>query len=450
MPQSKLRFSIEGFDLDKQLLLVVVHDETVHLQKTICRSVHDLKQINRDSKPGKLNRNRYLKLSSEPAHDCALPLKCYLTISQQSWTIGSVGFQLNYTRSISMLESWLIDTYQRLEDCDRTWFVCDDLYAQRMADIRSKRDFYSRPKKLQQFFANEVDIARVVELATDALCSTCLQRTLFLEPSCGDGRVMGALLQTFPKVRHVVGCEIDQTTACRAASRLASFGDICMAQSFSSIIVGDFLQSSLSAVLPLVQPSVGGRTHVIAFGCPPYFDYRHSEARNSTNSDNSLFSFVPPTKTEASDLDFKTGPPESMTTSVAPNIEIGAKPNSNNSKFDYTLQFMKQCADQWQCARVVFLLPTRCGKPGFVDRATSCLNNNNDDDATNSNRQPTIHCPTRNITTKHCALCSLKECAESSQKVRWHLLSSVAAESEFELVDRKVRQPSIVQVWQLC
>ncbi|KAL7551062.1 hypothetical protein ACHAWF_014263 [Thalassiosira exigua] len=165
----------------------------------------------------------------------------------------------NYTCSsaedtVAMAEAWAI--FCRLEDSDNL-VVPSGI---------SKEDSKSmNPATLGQYFASEENSNIVVRSALKLLSSMehIDGRLVFLEPSCGDGRILNGLLEALDKpgfgTRRVVGLDIDPVSIEKAKERLS--------QSTVTLLCADFLSLEKHIILSRVHKP---DEVLVVLGGPPY------------------------------------------------------------------------------------------------------------------------------------------------------------------------------------
>jgi hypothetical protein len=334
-----------------------------------------------------------------------------------------------YTKSVWMVEKWLQSTLNASTNTNndeyteherqRQQFVDDVLYKAERQSRARRRASERHARHFQQYFTRTTNIARMVRLACArceaASAATAAQGVVFVEPSCGDGRILHALLQRLQqqssenhqtgevRVVSLVGCELDPVMANAARLSLDAVG-VHMDSSTDStigcdndnendtidghhrppflsmrVITGDYLQTTRNSV---VSADCSRRPHVVVVGNPPFSaidakDEYGFDGDEGTKDDH---------KDESDDNDVL------VTT-------------TNNNSDDLPLQFLLHSALELLADDIVLLLPDRCASESFVQTAVENLRD------------------------------------------RWALIDCHSAESDFDLGDRIIKQPVVIQVW---
>lgn len=154
------------------------------------------------------------------------------------------------------MKVWINDAFQLLPAEQRDLFVDDERFRADVLKRRQRRLRLQRAKALQQYFTCPRLIAFVLHHMSDFLCSStglsiAHEQILFLEPSCGDGRLLKALYDA--GARRLFGCEIDHDL-CTAAMQHCPCAHVAH---------GDFFTSS--------RPTSALGSLTIAIGNPPFF-----------------------------------------------------------------------------------------------------------------------------------------------------------------------------------
>ncbi|KUF79584.1 hypothetical protein AM587_10016823 [Phytophthora nicotianae] len=226
-----------------------------------------------------------------------------------SWVRGdsASGWRLELQKNVSVCEDWLNAAFAQLPAPQQQEFLDDDLYAAAKHKRSSARAESKHARDLQQYFSSTELVDLVVKTVTKHLQEEQQQRdVVWLEPSCGDGRFLTALLRA--GARHVVGYEIDEKlhriaekNVQQAATDIYSTGEDGAIQ--AQVYVGDFLVS---------KSSVPADKFVVAVGNPPF----------------------------------------------------GAKGSDGS---DLVHHFFRHAARSWRARTVAFIVPERCSRPGFIE-----------------------------------------------------------------------------------
>lgn len=202
------------------------------------RKYHDFLRLNRT-----LRKDDTLKSSSPSITQNGMPLKqLKLLGSRGSWHLHGPGWKKDLTKSVSCIDHWF---NIQLSNCQTRHLYTDffdevkfDLHQQlaKAQLIKSRRS-----KVYQQYFSSHLHHDILLRLALDGISYEASEDFSFVEPSCGDGRVLQALLMT--GLKRVIGCELDAVVA-HDAQKLV--GDRC------PIMVGNFLQAKLSTLQDMI------------------------------------------------------------------------------------------------------------------------------------------------------------------------------------------------------
>jgi len=152
----------------------------------------------------------------------------------------------------SIAEAW--STFCRQEDSQS--IVEPSAFSQATKNV-------TNAAKLGQYFASEKNASHVVKTAIELLAniSQIHQSNIFLEPSCGDGRILDKLLQSNEMVQKaIVGIDIDPISIQKAKQKLG--------QSDVILKCADFLSLDKDRIFS--DLSFGEETRLVVIGGPPY------------------------------------------------------------------------------------------------------------------------------------------------------------------------------------
>lgn len=162
-----------------------------------------------------------------------------------TWTRGdeSKGWRIELQKNVSACEQWLNVAYKALPTDQQRAFVDEDGYRAYQEQRAAVRAAKQHARDMQQYFTSapliEYVLSRVTDWLTQHKIVASSERVAWLEPSCGDGRILSALLNA--GARHVHGFELDEALCRRARDSVqAPEGAVC------SIQQGDFLASRRS------------------------------------------------------------------------------------------------------------------------------------------------------------------------------------------------------------
>ncbi|KAJ0393990.1 hypothetical protein ATCC90586_005248 [Pythium insidiosum] len=252
------RCSLCGFDAATDLFTIALSaGDNLGRGRCIERRVQDLQALDRCLQ--RLPSQSLSETAAVPAP--RLSLRRLKKLTATSWTRGdrSRGWRDEFRKNVSALDDWLARCLESLGASDE-WrrFADDDAYAAHQRARQAARQSEQRARQLQQFFTSAPLIAELLDvlgthLASDSPWSWDREDVLFVEPSCGDGRVVSALVEI--GARHVVAFEVDPALSEQARSSLPPA---------VAVVHADFLTSRR----PERAPST-----VIAVGNPPFGEF---------------------------------------------------------------------------------------------------------------------------------------------------------------------------------
>lgn len=302
--------SVVGYDEPTSNAILLIDDSGIN----ILRNLDDFQSLNRKVCP---SNDR-----------TGLPSQSYKKLAAHgSWSKSGSGWKPEMTRSVQLLERWLksvATSYSEHFDL----FIDEDEYrsAKKLRIERKQQE--RRPRMLQQYFASETNIKLLIE---NCVMDTPIDRIIFIEPSCGDGRIMRNLIQQGAK--HVVGCDIDPEMGDKTRLMLNSLETVVDA----TVYVQDFLTTTEA----ILERDNRNDLIKVAIASPPY----------SIISDNSADVMIECSEPKTSDFDY-----------------------SQSNREDYPLLFLLHCALVLKVCRVALLLPDRCGSSSFISFAAQLLN----------------------------------------------------------------------------
>lgn len=355
----------------------------------ISRTFHDFRTLMRMLK--KLNKALI-------AADCDILVKDFSVgyvkniNTSFSWRRNGDGWNASILqKSLSNVNNWLallLLHYPRMmaEFCD------DNIYKQQADAVLLRRNNERHARSLQQYFTSDTNVNFLIDKAimnvdgATALQSPCI----YVEPSCGDGRVMKALCRKLCSLYDsgvddicsvgaaiigcVIGCEIDDAIASAAISA------VVQQHPLNSHI---FIQNFLS----LTREDVCGACCRLNAG-----SYASANA----------------------DLVVLGNPPYTVGGGEGGGIVTAGDAGEDTGR-ELPLQFLVHAATVLMARRIVFVLPQRCGCDVFIDRVKKLIST---------------------VTEG------------STPMYSWDVSNYPAPDAEFDFCDRIVRQVTIVQVWE--
>jgi predicted RNA methylase len=266
-----LRVHIRGFDAAARVFLLRIVSPVSHPSAVAKRrSIGDFQALDRAVAHG-------TKRGDTPVP--RLSLRRLKKLTETSWRRddATAGWRRELQKNVAACEQWVEAALASAYETARLRFVDDDAYAAHHCARAERQQLSQRARQLQQYFTSESVLCHVMSRLRDVLARLQLpaiesEQVLWVEPSCGDGRVVDALIAAGAK--RVIGWELDDRVWSVAHSKL---------EKHATIEHGDFLVSS--------PPPVGEEpTVVMALGNPPFGEEDPSSA--SSQRDDLVAKFV--------------------------------------------------------------------------------------------------------------------------------------------------------------
>lgn len=243
-------------------------------------------------------------------------------LSRCPWNLRGEGWRDDMTKGLSLANQWLgsIGAPLLTQFCDETEYANE----RRRLALRLQSEKHAR--KMQQYLMSAENVGYVIR---EALKGSG-ENTVYIEPSCGDGRLVLALAEQ-GSVRHVVGCELDAVISDKATAAVASSAVAHKCR----ILSGNFLSTRssdfVSGLMEEQKDSI--ERDIVVFGGPPY---------TLGGGDGSLVA--------SGDAAADTGR-------------------------DLPLQFISHAARELKPRKMVLLLPPRCGETSYIERTKETIIN---------------------------------------------------------------------------
>eukprot|EP00981_Chlorochromonas_danica_P007969 scaffold1931_cov215-Ochromonas_danica.AAC.25 len=362
----------------------------------------------------KLKRDISKSLSSQGSLlTNGFPSTCFKNLTcDGSWTKHGTGWKLCYSTSVNKLDNWLNSLL--IKNTTIALEFCDDTQHNQLCDLRNERlQREARPRQLQQYFASDANIDILLDLlgygsAIVAPGTLDSSEIVYVDPSCGDGRILKTLL--LKGATNVFGCDIDPVVADIASKTLAETVSIMNNNSHATILVEDFLSTTRESL-----STAYSHTNTTSHSC-----HSSGSSSSSSSSGSGLFAtrvFVagsPP----FSNCRLQKIRNSQLSQCVSTNT-IGEDhlEGIDDECADYPMLFLKHCAHQLQAEKIALLLPVRCAKTSFIESAFRILNN------------PSSY-------------------EELVCQQKWTLAKMVAGDGSFELAGTVVRLPCIIHLWE--
>lgn len=328
-------------------------------------------------------------------------------------------------------------------------FLDDDLHAAEKEALRVRKLAEARPRMLQQYFASDLNIHTVLQLAYESLVD--VDSVCFVEPSCGDGRILQSLLQR--GANNVVGCDIDPVVAQQADQAVRA---AMRPHQRAAVVVQDFLTTTRETFLSTAAPTTSGEhtdessvERVVVIGGPPYSIVppppptpAPTQTPTQTSQPPTPSSGAPVTHTMGEDSPASTAgtSSERPVAAAASSSSGGEYDYSTCSREDYPLLFLAHCAVALRAERIVFILPDRCAQEGFIQKATRAMNGECASGETTGADRPT----TKRIRLNDSYNGGGRDINSGGE---WRLTSCVAGDNSFDLLGKVIKQPTVIQRW---
>jgi hypothetical protein len=291
-----LNLLLLGVNPERFLIFSVSNDHDP--DRFILRTFYELKQLFREI--GSRFPSTQLKLLLD--HEC--------------WIVNGDGWKLEMKKSLSFVNS-LLHKIGPSFDSNLDDFCSCARYEMLRKDRLVRKNKESDARRLQQYFMSEENIKFMVQTAIQYSSADAI----YLEPSCGDGRVLQHLAES-ESVGQVIGCELDSVVWEKAVQVIA-----LVHPKPCSVLLSDFLLTTRSSL-----------------GIPP----------------------------DCRSLIVVSSPPYTLGGGTGALSEQG---NSlKDTGRDLPMQFIIHSAVTLQASRIIMLLPPRCAEESFVRRVLDQIN----------------------------------------------------------------------------
>jgi hypothetical protein len=316
------------------------------------------------------------------------------------------------TKSLNILNQWLRNArkYFPLE-CQK--FYDELLFSQEMMRRKERKAFECSARGLQQYFMSDENMNRLITETLRYYLPNCL----FIEPSCGDGRLLRRLLKVHSQKSleerqekremvsfSVCGCDIDPNVVQRCLQldnnkdeETKGEGEEGGGSLKDKIHVGNFLETTLETFfskilspVPISAPVPPSPSRVIVFGGPPY-TCGGGTGQLSQSGDS-----------------------------------------STDTGRDLPLQFIIHSAVTLRAHAIIFLLPVRCQNEEFIQRCRSLI------EEAEQQQQEQSRPQARESEIEK----------ESPPGADWIVSHVSPPNNEFDFCSRIIRQPVIIQIWE--
>ncbi|TMW57622.1 hypothetical protein Poli38472_003547 [Pythium oligandrum] len=224
--------------------------------QTLDRALHQhlkRQEDGKDASCGRLSARRFRKLM------------------ESSWIKGDArsGWRAELQKNVAACTQWLNDVLALLPPAQRAVFADEAAYQMHKRAREEERQSLQNARDLQQYFTSASLIRSVMHRLEQWLkdylaLSMDTEKIVWLEPSCGDGRLLTALADAGAKRILAYELDSDLCDVAREATKDAA-SDI-------SVFQGDFLTSS--------RPIDTNEGMLLVFGNPPFGEKTASLSRD--------------------------------------------------------------------------------------------------------------------------------------------------------------------------
>lgn len=310
------------------------------------------------------------------------------------------------TKGLKRCNDWLhhiLHTREYAEECQL--FYHETSYQQLKLLKNIQKENESNARRFQQYFMSSENIQAMVSIIKQYAMDSPSDETVYIEPSCGDGRLLRALAQEH-NVLRLHGCDIDHNIIEQSMDLNESIRDKC------TFHVGNYLDTTPQTFF-VKKPS-----KLIIFGGPPY------TCGGGTGQ-----------LVQAGDSSFDTGR-------------------------DLPLQFIVHSAIDLHADVIIFLLPTRCQNTGFIERCKTIIQSSIVVDISDSegdksqpkskkvklnSKEDLVSHETKQITDHNEIM--IKDISRNVND-EWIVSHIIPPNSDFDFCNRVIRQPGIIQIWE--
>jgi hypothetical protein len=243
--------NIVPLDIHNHELLIAVTTTENCESHVICRTFRDI---------CKLDRMIRKDLQRKGLQDdyLQLPDTKLKNLMDEEWIYLGVGWNQHKTKSLHFVNTWLSSVWNLFSDHFEN-FANDVIHAETLCISNQKRANEKNARSLQQYFTSNTN----VEFMLSFLSYDDLRNSIFVEPSCGDGRIVFSLCNKTGNTLPVIGYDID-------SSLLTKAQQINHDMNFNSIFVcSDFLSINRESLLGNFDSRYQDR-NIVVIGNPPY------------------------------------------------------------------------------------------------------------------------------------------------------------------------------------
>jgi hypothetical protein len=392
--------------------LQVTHGAEISI---ICRTYQDIVHLSR-------NYAKLISTSKYQENITVLPMtKLKLLASCDTWEIYGNGWNNSMIKSVAMINDWF---YSIKANFDILYNFCDSNSFNKMKlDKAEQLSLEKTARKFQQYFMSDENMTFMINTLMQEDFNIC--NSIFLEPSCGDGRLVHLLAETVTnKINEmnpqqfntrIIGCDIDESVASLAvvANNIHNFVRIINKDYFS------FLQSDLL------------HTDQMHFSTSSNDTYKIRIKLESTCD-------IPPVIVFG-------GPPYTLGGGTGCLSECGSVDRDGR---DLPLRFIVHSVCVLHANYLLFLLPQRYANIAYINRIVERIEEYD-------NNQSSMNVNDDVIGKDNCVDYESSECLPTDSErnyteyicKNWQICTWKAPNNEFTIKNRIIRQPVVFQRW---
>jgi hypothetical protein len=243
---------------------------------TLNRTYHDLHRLHKHMKPTGSRETKIVQFPGTKLKNIMTGIPDSSGVPPKSWRVHGDNWQPQMTKSIRVINKYFEDLIRCCGVCDPSstdsknilkTFCIEDLYQKSLHDLRIRKEKESKSRQMQQYFMAPSNIDMIVDLATRGYTTKTenSKACLFVEPSCGDGRVFDAVSLAVPHAA-VIGNDLDSDMVAITKAKL------CRNQQNTAeraVVHGDFLVTSREMFIQNARLT-NAESDLIVVGGPPY------------------------------------------------------------------------------------------------------------------------------------------------------------------------------------
>lgn len=240
-----------------------------------------------------------------------------------NWEVNGENWRCDMKRSLRDVTTWL-NVAGKYEE-DFSVFINEKMHSERKQKFIQKKIESARAKLLQQYLTSVPNIDLIILYTLEGETS---MNSLYIEPSCGDGRVLLQVALQLQSVNsHIYGCDIDMNMICKTKALVSKHK---LTNTYT--ICGNYINSTLADYVTTGLDNTTKYSKIVVFGNPPY-------------------------------------------TICSTDDDIDASINMIDDRDrDYILLFIVHSANIINAQKIVFIVPCRCNRIEYVEMVLGRIN----------------------------------------------------------------------------